>query len=83
MFGPKWRTKVQILKFKTLHRNSNWRNRSKTIVVTISDIIVELHDQGGWNFVEIAEFLGYKDPSDISSLYNRAKTKRAWKRPIK
>ena len=27
-------------------------------IVTKTDIIAELHDEGGWNFTEIAEFLG-------------------------
>ena len=36
--------------------------------VTITDLILEAHDEGGWNFREIGEWLN-KEPGRINTLY--------------
>ena len=49
-------------------------------VVTCIDIVVELHDHGGWNFTEIAEYLGKQSASYFSSEYKSYQRRQARKR---
>jgi hypothetical protein len=45
-------------------------------VVSLIDIVVELHDHGGWNFTEIAEYLDRQRRAEYySSEYHKYKQK--------
>ncbi len=45
--------------------------KSNCSVVTMMDIVVELHDHGGWNFTEIAEYIGKYEAKYFSSEYRK------------
>jgi predicted ribosome quality control (RQC) complex YloA/Tae2 family protein len=48
----------------------------KVPYISISDIVLELHDDGGWNFHEMSEYFDNRfPPAYYDNVYRKAKTK--------